>query len=395
MKRFFARHSKSSALVATLALHGVAGIIATGFVAFKVFVPPDPAFQGIEFERKRSTAPVNMKPFQTAEKNLPKPTIEQTPPKIASIEPTNITIPPVVMIKVPVAASPDAFATGLTVGFDTQFDFFRARAQGEKVCFIVHFGPATIGDTPYSRMTGYTIRKRLEEIVTRLPDYTLFNVACYWAFDTCAMSPKMIPASSSNKQMLMDWMASVNPLEGEYDHCFVWKDAGERIKSAKNQWPSRVEQLPDYSPQWVYPYTVPVEQEGKYLDKDIQYVHWGRAVTWSILTQKPDTIFILTTNYIDGWGNGNKGEPSKMVAGYKKMLRDIYGPDRKTWPTLNVVVLSHAGKDANRAHEVLSSQFGPLVNAFRGDGSVIEDISKFMNTEEKNLLRKYAAKYGK
>lgn len=53
-----------------------------------------------------------------------------------------------------------------------ELNFFGAKSKGEKVAFIVHFGPDTTGGSggnPYTRMTAYTIRKRLEELVSELP----------------------------------------------------------------------------------------------------------------------------------------------------------------------------------------------------------------------------------
>ncbi len=393
MKRFFEKHAKSSALALTLALHAILIVIATGFVAVKVLITPKVNFRDVSIPHERPHIPINLKPFQPSKQHAPRPNIKPVRVKITAIKPAPFPIPQVAMIPIPMVVSRDTTDTGLQVGLQTQFQFFETKAQGEKVCFIVHFGPATLGKTPFSRMTGYTIRKRLNEIVSRLPEYALFNVATYWAADTCAMAPNMKVASETNKQMLRDWMESANPLEGNYDHCFHWAEATARIESAKNHWPTRVESLPDYSTQWAYPYRVPAALEEKYLGKDTPFVHWGRAVAWAILTQKPDTIFILTTNYIDGWGAGNRGKPNKMVDGYEDMLRDTYGPDRKTWPTLNVVVLSQAGKDTDRAHEILNGQFGLLVNAFHGSGAVIEDIADYMNPDEKELLKQYAKEF--
>ncbi|VGO13789.1 hypothetical protein PDESU_02346 [Pontiella desulfatans] len=392
MKRFFAKHAKSSALLLTLSIHAALLIVATGFVAFKILVEPPVEFRPAQFDRKRPNVPLKLKPPKTRTPKAPKPRLQE-PKRITAIKPTNVILPRMAMIGVPMLGNTDGANEGLSIGFDTEFNFFDSQAKGEKVCFIVHFGPATIGKTPYSRMTGYTIRKRLEDIVGQLPDYALFNVACYWAGDTCAMAPQMMLANPANKEKVLDWMEPVNPLEGNYSHCFAWNDAESRVRSARNQWPTRVEPLPGYSTKWAYPYVVPEPLEKKYLGNK-GFTHWGRAVAWSILTQQPDTIFVLTTNYIDGWGGGGKGEPAKMVAGYKKMMLDAYGPDKKRWPTINVVVLAHAGKDSTGAHNVLDSQFGPIVRAFHGDGSVIEDISKFMNDAEKKLLRQYASEHG-
>jgi hypothetical protein len=128
-------------------------------------------------------------------------------------------------------------------------------------------------------------------------------------------------------------------------------------------------------------------------------MHWGRGVAWAILEQKPDTIFVLTTNYIDGWEKGSreKGDktppqPTKMAASLKKMCLDVYGPDKKKWPTINVVVLAKAGKDSTGANRVLGEEFGPIIKSFRADGSVIDDIKKYMNDKERELYRQQLAR---
>ena len=106
------------------------------------------------------------------------------------------------------------------------------------------------------------------------------------------------------------------------------------------------------------------------------FMHWGRGVAWAILEQKPDTIFVLTTNYIDGWSSSKKGpdgksvnktsnNPRKMAQSLQKMCLDVYGPDKKKWPTINVVVLAKAGRDSTGANRVLSEQFGPIVKSLQ------------------------------
>jgi len=275
-------------------------------------------------------------------------------------------------------------------------NFFGTKARGEKICFVVHFGPATIGKTPLTRMTGYVIRKRLEDMVKHLPRTALFNVACYYAGDTDAINPKLMLATPENKQMVMDWMSTVNPLEGNYSHCFVWKDASKRISAAKNKWPTRVDNLPFYSIKWAYPYEVPREIEKRYLPENRGYKHWNRGVVWAILTQKADTIFLLTTNYIDAWGSGKNGKPRELTASLQHMCADVYGPDKKKWPSINVVVLANVGPNgAARAQEVLNTQFRPLYTAFKGQGSVIADIRRYMTKDEKAKMDEYAAIYGR
>jgi len=56
-----------------------------------------------------------------------------------------------------------------------------------------------------------------------------------------------------------------------------------------------------------------------------------------------------------------------------------------------VVVLKRGRADPKM---VLDDQFGPLWKRTGGDGSVITDITRFMNDEETALYRKYQEQYG-
>ena len=392
--RFFANHSKSSALVASLAIHAVLIVVAILFVAVKVTIKEDPTFEAKRVKRPKMPPKKIQVPVEVKKRKL-KPRLRKRI-VVNTKSFTDIEMPEITGIAGGMGSGTGDGDGGM-LGFDLpELNFFGSRTSGEKVCFVVHFGPATIGDNPFSRMTGYTIRNRLEEMINEMPEYTLFNVACYWFNDTDAVFPKIMTASPENKKKVMDWMEPVNPLEGKYDHCFVWRNAAKSINKAKWNYPTRIDKkLPFYSPKWVYPYVVPPAQRKKYLPAGKDFVHWGRGVAWAILTQKPDTIFVLTTNYIDAWGSGKKGRPEKMTDAYREMCRDVYGPDKKGWPSINVVVLSNSGKDPSIARKVLKEQFDPISGRFRGKDSVIRDITDYMNDEEKELYDKYESEYGK
>ncbi len=375
----------------SMALHAVLIMVALSFVAVTVIQKDDQTFEAKPVNRpkmklKKLQVPVKIQKKKTQKPKLRKRVVVKQPLKVPDIK-----MPEITGVKGGMGAAGAGDGGGNGIGFTMpEIDFFGAKGKGEKVVFIVHFGPATIGNNPYERMTGYTIRKRLEDLINELPGVSLFNVAAYWMNDTDALSPEIMLATPQNKQKVMDWMKPVNPLEGKYEHCFVWKDAAAKIKSAEKKYPQKVTGLPFYSPAWVYPYEVPGNINTKYLGQGKKFVHWNRGVTWALQTQKPDTIFILTTNYIDDWGNGGKGNPSKLSSAYKDMIRDIYGPDKNRWPTLNVVVLKHKSADPD---VVLNSQFGPIISAFRGNGSVIRDISKYMTDEERALYKDYRSQY--
>lgn len=386
-KRIFLKHAKSSAALISLGIHAILIVTAISFVAVTVIQKEDQTFEQVEVHRpkvplKKLQIPVKMQKKKTQKPKLRKRVVVKQAVKMPEIK-----MPEITGVKGGMGSAGDGTGGGSGIGFTMpDIDFFGAKGKGEKVVFIVHFGPATIGKTSYQRMTGYTIRKRLEDLINELPGVSLFNVAAYWANDTVALAPEMLLATPENKQKVMDWMEPVNPLKGNYDHCFVWKKAQGKVSSARSKYPKKITGLPFYSPKWVYPYEVPNQINQKYLGGDKKFKHWNRGVTWALQTQKPDTIFILTTNYIDAWGGGGKGSPSKLAAAYKEMIRDVYGPDRNRWPTLNVVVLKHGNQNPGT---VLNSQFGPVISAFRGNGSIISDISKYMTDEEKDMYTNF------
>lgn len=416
-KWFLTRHAKSSAAMISLALHAVLILVALSFVAVTVIQKADQNFEAKTVSRpkmppKKLQVPVKInkrKPPKLNKRIVVKNQLRKTP---------DIKAPEIIGIKGgmgAMGAMGGGLGDGVNIGFTMpDLDFFGAKAKGDTVVFVVHFGPDTINGAgsdeqgnsignPFTRMTGLVIRNRLADLVDELPEYILFNVICYWAGNAWAMEPTLQIANAENKQKVRDWMAPVNPLEGNYHHCFSGKSS--KVNKAAQAYPTRVDDLQFYAPKWIYPYVVPKTIEQKYApDAPSGFPHWGRGVAWAILEQKAKTIFVLTTNYDDGWyvreskaGNTkviNPGQPRKMAQSLAKMSRDVYGPDKKEWPTINVVVLAKAGKDSTGANRILSETFDPIVKTFRSDGSIIHDIKKHMNKEEQALYRKYYNEYG-
>ncbi|MCF7848319.1 MAG: hypothetical protein K9M45_05665 [Kiritimatiellales bacterium] len=417
-KKFLKRKARlcsTEAALVSIVIHVLLLISAGSIVAVRWLTKPPAEFAGEEIdrpklERRKLQMPVSVKNMQ---KKSRRPQIKS---RMTAVVPSNFSLGALPQINLGQGYQRQQYNIGLGdvsgLGFAMpKVNFFGAKAKGEKIVFVVHFGPATINDggggedkpddepkgTPFSRMTGLAIRNRLADIVNSLPGHTLFNVACYWAGDTDAIHPQLMLATRENKKMVMDWMESVNPLEGDYDHNFVWKNAESRIDRAKKNWPTRVDNLPFYSIKWAYPYVVPPEKEKEYAPTAPNGImHWGRGVSWAILEQKADTIFVLTTNYIDGWRTGTKEEgnlteyqPAKMADALEAMCLRTYGMNKKKWPTINVVVLAKAGKDPDTAYKVLNDQFGKIWRTFKSDGSVIEDIKDFMTQDERELYNEY------
>lgn len=408
----FVKHAKYSAALISLLTHAVLIVTAVSFVAVRVTRREDQKFKSMKVERprhklKKIQVPVKIKNKKPNLKFRKRVVVKKFKRQVPDFK-----MPEMSRINERLGNVGDVVSGLGGIGFSMpELDFFGAKARGEKVVFVVHFGPATIdggGDeghgTPFSRMTGLTIRNRLEDLVDSLPAYTLFNVICYFADEAWAMEPEMQLATSANKEKVKRWMKPVNPIQGDYYHCFAQKPI--TVVKATQNYPTRVEDLPFYAPSWIYPYKVPKELEEKYAPEAIGgFMHWGRGVAWAILEQQPDTVFVLTTNYIDGWRVNEtkndkiiikaRSQPRKMAKSLQKMVLDVYGPDKRSWPTINVAVLAKAGKDPDDAHRVLDEQFAPIMKAFNAVGSVIEDIQAFMDVDEKRLYSEYESEYGK
>ena len=435
-KNWLAKHAKSSAALISLGIHVLLILVAISFVAVTVIQKEEQKFEAKHVKRPQQKLKKLKVPMKTNKKK-PKPKLrKRLVVKNVKRNTPEFQLPEITGVKGGIGAMGDGGGPMETIGFSMpELDFFGTKAKGEKICFLVHFGPATIGEytgkpsdppifTPFSRMTGLTIRNRLAELVAELPSYALYNVAAFTMGDTWALSPIMLPANPSNKQKLMDWMDPVNPLEGEYEHCFsIPQDARRAVNQALSAWPTRVEEeLPFYATKWAYPYEIEDRLRKKYAPDAAEFTvnkagnpnwqngkafsHWARALGWALLEQKPDTIFILTTNYIDGWQVIDKKaqswdsaqvaevDPDKSTRKFATVIRDIYGPDKKNWPSVNIVVLTPAGKNVDGSYKTLNDDFGKIWKSFNGQGSVIEDIKDYMNEAEKDQYYEYRGDYG-
>ena len=430
-------HPKSSAALISLTIHLVFILVAISFVAITVIQKEDRTFEGKIVKRpvkklRKLQVPVKevRKPKPKLRKNIVVKNVNRSTPELQ--------LPEIVGVAGGIGSGGDGGGVE-AIGFSMpEMDFLGAKGKSEKVCFLVHFGQSTMQDkllngspvyTPFSRMTALVIRNRLSELISGLPPYTLFNVAAFQMSRMWAMSPEMMAANDMNKQRVFDWMEPVNPIDPEisdqYGTCFDLKNGelNNLVNNASKNWPTRIEDgLPFYTPKWIYPYELSIDLRKKYAPDAAEFVlkredyprnifwgtafnHWGRCVAWAVLEQKPDTIFVLTTNYYDGWAVTDKKTMSsgekvrefqhkKMIRAVANMVRDNYGPDKKVWPKINIVVLTPGGSQVEVSHRILNEDFGDLLRAFNGNGVVIEDIKEFMTDEEKNMFYEFKSAYG-
>jgi hypothetical protein len=394
-KPFFAKHAKSSAALISLGIHALIILVAVSFVAFTVITKEEKIFEAKEVKRpkmklKKLQVPVKIEKRKKRTPKLRKRVVAKRTRKTAEIQ-----MPEITGTLGGLGAMNLSGGLGGDIGFNMpEINFFGVKKKSEKVVFIVLAGAASTmspsgQEWPKSRMCFQTLRARLNEMVTALPEYALFNVAFFQMQMTTPFSTNMLLATEENKARLVDWAAPVNPLELEHTYGSAYEDeedgfwerfialdwyAGERM----------MEDIPPIYPRWIYHY-----QPGPHLSKyfkngggvgereEREFVHVNRAICFA-LEQKPDTIFILTTNYLGV-------EPSSNAQAFMNICRDIYGPDRRKYPTINVVVMSRVGREAIVVDRNID-HFLPIVNAFRGRVEPILDIRDHMTPEERAYM---------
>ncbi len=390
---FFARHAKSSAMMVSLVIHGLLVLGAITFVAFTVITKEEKVFVAKENKRpkmqlKKLQVPIKMEKRKKTTAKLRKRVVAKNPKRTTM----DISLPEITGTIGGLGAMEGVGGIGTDIGFTMpEINFFGVKKKSEKVVFIVLAGPAsTTGvngrQSPKSRMCFYTLRARLNDMVDKLPEYALFNVAFFMSEITTPFSTNMLEATQANKDLLKEWAAPVNPLELEetYGPGNNYEGFWERyIKldwSIGERWEGP--DVPPVYPKWIYNY-----QPGPHLMKhfiqgedeleQMEFVHWNRAACFA-LEQKPDTIFILTTNYIGP-------DENSIIQSFMAICRDLYGPDRKRYPSINVVVMSRVGADEEGAAAVLD-RYLSIINAFRGRGELVNDIRDFMTPEEREAM---------
>ncbi len=389
-KAFFAKHAKSSAALVSLGIHALIILVAVTFVAFKVIVKEEKVFVAKEAKRpkmklKKLQVPIKMEKRKKQTAKLRKRVVAKKTRRTTM----NIALPEITGVLGGMGAMNVAGGLGGDIGFQMpEINFFGVKKKSEKVVFIVLAGPASTGAAdrrqyPKSRMCFYTLRARLNDMVQNLPEYALFNAAFFMESLTTPFSTNMLLATEENKEMLVDWGSTVNPLELEetYSSGNVYEGFWERyLKLDWYEGDVMTEDIPPVFPKWVYNYT-PGPQIQKHYTGELRdaktFVHWNRAACFA-LEQKPDTIFILTTNYIGE-------EAPDLIKAFDGICNDVYGPDRKKYPTINVVILTRLGRANDNAPRTLE-RYLPIINHFRGRGEIIEDIRDYMTPEERAAM---------
>ena len=143
-KRFFANHAKSSAILVSLVIHAILIVVAISFIAVTVITKEDKQFEAKKVVRpqqklKKLRVPVKMKKQKRKPKLRKRVVAKNLNRKVPEIR-----MPEITGIKGGLGAMAGDGSVA-SIGFTMpEIDFFGAKASGEKVVFVVHFGPATI-----------------------------------------------------------------------------------------------------------------------------------------------------------------------------------------------------------------------------------------------------------
>ena len=388
-KPFFAKHAKSSAMLISLIIHGIIVLVAISFVAFTVITKEEKVFEAKEVKRPKMKLKKLQVPVKIEKRK--KQTAKLRKRVVAKKRRVNMKIqmPEITGTLGELGAMNLSGGIGGDIGFSMpEINFFGVKKKSEKVVFIVLAGPASTGgsngwQSPKSRMCFFTLRARLNDMVQDLPEYALFNATFFMMQLTTPFSTNMLLATKENKAKLVDWGSTVNPLELEetYSAGASYEYFWERYLTL--DWYAgdcMTENIPPTYPKWVYNYTPGPHIMKHYTLGDRQereFVHVNRAICFA-LEQKPDTIFILTTNYI-GVDSGVN------LQSYINICKDIYGPDRKKYPSINVVIMARSGQNTLNLSSVLE-RYAPIINYFHGKGEIIEDIRDHMTQEERAAM---------
>lgn len=396
---FFSKYAKSSAFIATLIFHAVIVLIAIGLVAYEVITKEEKKFVAKENNRpkmklKKLQVPIKMEKKKKTTARLRKRVVA----KKARVTASDIKMPEITGITGGLGAMQGGEGLGSDIGFTMpEIDFFGAKQRSEKVVFVVLAGGASTKgsndrQSPKSRMVFHTLKARLFDMVDELPEYALFNAAFFQMNMTTPFSTNMLLATDSNKALMKEWAEPVNNLYLEETYgpggVYEWPlRFWERYK--KLDWYAgevMTNNVPPVYPKWVYHYTPGPHIQKHFINNgsreqngnqpELEFIHWNRAVCFA-LEQKPDAIFILSTNYIGE-------DPATMVKMLNNICKDIYGEDSRKYPTINVVLMRTL-LQPDWVEQYLPD-FLAVVNTFRGRYSVIEDIRDLMTDEEKQML---------
>ena len=231
-KKFFAKHTKSSAALVSLGIHAVLIVVALSFVAVTVITKEDQVFEAKPVSRpkvqlKKLQVPVNIKKKKMQKPKLRKRIVVQ--PKLNQSMP-DIKMPEITGVKGGLGNAAGAGLGGAgSLGFNMpEMSLFGVKSRGEKVSIILDASGDMMVDT-MGGIPAYTIIKsELVRILEGLNPAVLFNIAIYDDRASYTLYPSLVSANVSNVAKVEEWLKPLNAVsKGMGD-----RDYGARTKGA-------------------------------------------------------------------------------------------------------------------------------------------------------------------
>jgi len=275
-KRFFINHSKSSALVVSLALHALLGVAALSFVTVTVITKGEQKFEAKRVVRPKIPTKRLQVPVKIKKQRKPKLRQRIVVKQKAIRNMPEIKMPEITGVKAGLGAMGGAGLEGAGgIGFTMpEIKLFGVKGKGEKIFLILDASPEMMYDEMGGIPAYAIIKGELLRLIDELPPTTLFNVAVFSRGNTLFLSPTLIPASNANAKKAKEWL---NPLNA------VRPDMGAK----------------EYGQDTLGPGGVSVHGDvltGKLRELGYRPERWFRAVMVA-MRQQADSIFILTNDW--------------------------------------------------------------------------------------------------
>ncbi|MDF7808172.1 hypothetical protein P4E94_12035 [Pontiellaceae bacterium B12219] len=215
-KRFFSKHTKSSAAVVTLILHAIFIIAGLSLVVMNTIITERPAF--VHRAAVRQNIPLrNIRPPSSVRNLKPaKPNFVRVPVNVrVEQKVTDIKLPELQSVKSELGGSAGTGGGALsTIAFSMpELELFNIKGRGEKVFLILDAGEQMLVDE-MGGIPAYTIIKQeMVRMLRELPPTAVFNVCVFGNGKTITLFPALVSATTANTRQAEAWLEPLNGAE--------------------------------------------------------------------------------------------------------------------------------------------------------------------------------------
>ncbi|MDF7824738.1 hypothetical protein P4B35_12000 [Pontiellaceae bacterium B12227] len=213
-KRFFTKHSKSSAVVVTLALHGIFIVAGLSMVVMSTIIDRDPGFvDRVVNIRDRMPRPRLVPPSNTRNPKPTRPDIARIPVDVKMERSTpDFKLPNMKGLTGEFGSVAGTAGNTLsTIAFAMpELKIFNVKGRGEKIFLILDAGEHMLVDEMGGIPAFTIIKQEMVRIINELPSTAVFNVCVFGSGKTKILFPQLVAANSSNARKAEAWLAPLN-----------------------------------------------------------------------------------------------------------------------------------------------------------------------------------------